>query len=62
MIADEFAAKFYLISDSIRNHRSDTALVRVIVPIAPGRTEEARKVGTDFVKTIYPAIKAYLPR
>jgi EpsI family protein len=62
VIADEFAAKFYLVSDSIRNHRSDTALVRVVVPIPPGQTPQAEKIGTDFVKTFYPVVKAYLPR
>jgi EpsI family protein len=60
--ADEFAAKFYLISDSIRNHRSDTALVRVVVPIVGGRTQAAEKVGTDFTQVFYPVVKAYLPR
>jgi EpsI family protein len=62
VIADEFAAKFYLISDSIRNHRSDTALVRVVVPIAQGRTQAAEKAGTDFVQVFYPVVKDYLPR
>jgi len=62
VIADEFAAKFFLISDSIQHHRSDTALVRVVVPIPPGRTQQAEKVGTDFVQTFYPIVKAYLPR
>ena len=61
VIADEFAAKFFLISDSIRKHRSDTALVRVVVPIPPGRTALADKVGDDFVKAMYPAIRNYLP-
>lgn len=62
VIADEFAAKFYLISDSIRHHRSDTALVRIVVPIAQDRTKEAEQVGTDFVRAFYPVVKAYLPR
>jgi EpsI family protein len=62
VIADEFAAKFYLISDSIRNHRSDTALVRVVVPIVGGHTQAAEKVGIDFTQVIYPVVKAYLPR
>jgi EpsI family protein len=62
VIADEFAAKFFLISDSIRNHRSDTALVRVVVPITGGQTSLAEKVGTDFVQAFYPIVKAYLPR
>jgi EpsI family protein len=61
VIADEFAAKFYLISDSIRHHRSDTALVRVVVPIMRDQTTQAEKVGNDFVQTFYPVVKAYLP-
>jgi hypothetical protein len=62
VIADEFAAKFYLISDSIRHHRSDTALVRVVVPIPEGQTAQAEKVGTDFVQAFFPVVKAYLPQ
>jgi EpsI family protein len=62
VIADEFAAKFYLISDSIRHHRSDTALVRVVIPINAGQTAQAEKLGTEFVQTFYPIVKAYLPR
>jgi EpsI family protein len=61
VIADEFAAKFYLVSDSIKHHRSDTALVRVVVPILAGRTEASEKVGNDFVQAFYPVVKAYLP-
>jgi EpsI family protein len=62
VIADEFAAKFHLVSDSIRYHRSDTALVRVVVPIVQGRTHEAEKVGIDFVQASYPVVKAFLPQ
>jgi EpsI family protein len=62
VIADEFAAKFYLVSDSIRHHRSDTALVRIVVPIIGGRTQQAEKVGADFAQAFYPVVKAYLPR
>jgi EpsI family protein len=60
VIADEFKAKFYLIEDSIREHRSDTALVRIVVPF-PQRGMEDR-IGTDFVKAFYPAVAGYLPR
>jgi EpsI family protein len=62
VIADEFAAKFYLVSDSIRHHRSDTALVRVVVPISPGGTQNAEKVAMNFVQAFYPTIKSYLPQ
>jgi EpsI family protein len=61
VIADEFAAKFYLVSDSIRHHRSDTSLVRVVVPVA-GNTARSEKLGTQFIQTVYPVVKAYLPR
>jgi len=61
VIADEFAAKFYLVSDSIRNHRSDTALVRVVVSIPQGQTAQAEKLGTQFVQAFFPVVKAYLP-
>ena len=66
VIADEFAAKFWLIADSIRKHRSDTALVRVVVPVA--RTDDGRgraaaeKTAIAFVKATYPQVKAYLPQ
>jgi len=61
-IAGEFAAKFYLIADSIRQHRSDTALVRIIVPASSGTREHAKKAGLDFVRAVYPAVKSYLPQ
>jgi EpsI family protein len=61
-IAGEFAAKFYLIQDSIRKHRSDTSLVRVIVPVPQGGGEYSKKVGLDFVRAVYPAVKAFLPQ
>lgn len=62
VIADEFAAKFYLIADSIRKHRSDTALVRVVVPIGKDRDADAQRLATNFVQTFYPAVRSYLPQ
>jgi EpsI family protein len=62
VIADEFSAKFYLVADSIRQHRSDTALVRVVVGLPPrGEVDHAEKIGTDFIKTFYPVVAGYLP-
>jgi EpsI family protein len=62
VIADEFAAKFYLIEDSIRKHRSDTSLVRIVVGVLPNHLEQAEKTGIDFVKTVYPEVKVFLPQ
>ncbi len=61
VIADEFAAKFYLVSDSIRHHRSDTALVRVVVPILGGNVKGAEKTGQDFIRASFPVVKTFLP-
>lgn len=63
VIADEFAAKFYLISDSIRHHRSDTSLVRIVVPVIPGVDRaQASKTALDFVQASYPIVDTWLPR
>jgi len=62
VIADEFAAKFYLIEDSIRKHRSDTSLVRVVTPVIGQQREQAEQVAEDFAKVAYPVIRGYLPR
>jgi len=63
VIADEFKAKFYLIEDSIRNHRSDTSLVRVIVPATNGVSRaRASKTAVDFVQAVYPVVDSWLPR
>jgi EpsI family protein len=61
VIADEFAAKFYLVTDSIRHHRSDTALVRIVVPVTRAGDQQATDVGVAFVQAAYPALRAYLP-
>lgn len=61
VIADEFAAKFYLVEDSIRHHRSDTSLVRVIVPVPPGQQKLADEIAVNFVQSVFPVTRAYLP-
>ena len=62
VIADEFAAKFYLITDSIRKHRSDTSLVRVVVPVLNGDRDKASKDAIEFVQASYPVVNSWLPR
>ena len=39
VIASELAAKFWLVADSIKYHRSDSSLVRVVVPVRDGDTD-----------------------
>jgi EpsI family protein len=61
IIAGEFAAKFWLIADSIRYHRSDTALVKVVVPVREGNADAATRTAIDFVKAAFPPLSRQLP-
>jgi EpsI family protein len=61
VIASEFSAKFWLVMDSIRYHRSDTALVRVTVPVIARDQDAATRLGVSFVETLFPVLKSYLP-
>jgi EpsI family protein len=61
VVASEFSAKFWAVMDSIRYHRSDTALVRLTIPVANNDPDTATRIGVAFVQTAFPALKAYLP-
>jgi EpsI family protein len=61
VIAKEFSAKYWLVMDSIRYHRSDTALVRVTVRVVNNDADAATRTGEAFVQTVYPMLKSYLP-
>ncbi len=61
VIASEWAAKFWLSADAMLDKRTDTALVRVIVPV--GEEDQATTaVAAGFVRNLYPALREYLPR
>ena len=61
VIASEYVAKIHLVLDSIRYNRSDTALVRVVVPVANGDEQQATEAATDFVKSFFTPLREYLP-
>ena len=60
VIAAEFSAKFWLVADSIRFRRSDTALVRISVPVR-NSVQEAVNTGVNFAETVFPAVVHQLP-
>jgi EpsI family protein len=62
ILANEYSAKFWLIADSVRYHRSDTALVKVVVPVVSDNTEAATSLGVRFVEAMFPALAAQLPQ
>ena len=61
IIAGEFSAKFWLIADSIKYHRSDSALVKIVVPVLGADSDGATKTAVEFVKSVFPAIARQLP-
>lgn len=60
-VANEFKAKFWVVADAIRYNRTDTALVRVIVPIINKDEAKADQEASDFVKSFYSTLLEYLP-
>jgi EpsI family protein len=59
--ASEYMAKIWLVLDSIRHNRSDTALVRVVVPVVGGDENKAEKLAIDFVQSALPNLTGVLP-
>jgi EpsI family protein len=60
-IASEFQAKAYLVWDALRYNRSDTALVRVVLPVREGNEKEAEEAALDFVRALQPHVQTYFP-
>ncbi len=60
-IASEYTAKFWVVVDAMRLNRTDTALVRVVVPIVDRDEAAATRAATDFVRSFYGTLREYLP-
>jgi EpsI family protein len=61
VVANEFRAKFWVMADAVRLNRTDTALVRVVVPIANQNQTAATQIAVDFVKAFFGPLHGYLP-
>lgn len=59
-VASEYWSKVYLVLDSLRLHRSDGALVRVIVPV-DGDERRADREAVDFIGHLAPELAAHFP-
>lgn len=60
VIADEYRAKLNTMFDSFRYRRSDTSIVRILVPERPGVDADA--VAQSFVRSSFASIRALLPQ
>jgi EpsI family protein len=61
VIASEYMAKIYTVADSIRYDRSDTSLVRVVVPVINSDRQSAIDTAVSFVQAVFQPLKDYLP-
>jgi EpsI family protein len=61
VIARELSAKLWLVADAIRYRRSDTALVRVTVPVRNREQEAAERAAVSFVQAVYPELERQFP-
>lgn len=62
-VASEYRAKFYLVTDSIRMHRTDGSLVRLSMPLAPGESSEnAEQSLIAWAGRVVPLLNTYVPR
>src|SRR5256886_2720778 len=58
LIASELTSKIWLVADSVRLHRSDAALVRIVVPIGRGEDslQGADAEGLAFARRLLPLL------
>ncbi len=62
-VASEYWNKYYLVKDSIKLHRSDGSLIRIVSPMEPGESiDAAQQRITPFVDTVLPMLDDYIPR
>ncbi|MBI1899217.1 MAG: EpsI family protein [Acidobacteria bacterium] len=60
VVASEYTAKFYVVADAIRYNRTDTALVRVTVPVMEDAAA-AEQIAIRFVQDVFQPLRQYLP-
>lgn len=61
-VASEYWGKVYTVVDSISRRRSDGAMVRVMVPLGRGQSEEAAlEAATNLAAEVAPVLSDYVP-
>jgi EpsI family protein len=60
VIASEYWAKVFLVTDAVRLNRTDGALVRILVPLGSDPAGEERRAKA-FIEKLFPVLGRYLP-
>lgn len=61
VVAGEWAAKFWLLADAVRDRRTDTSLVRVTTWVKNSDLSAASKAAVEFSQGLYPMLRQTLP-
>ena len=62
IVASEYTAKFYVVADAIRYNRTDTALVRVVIPMTSDMPlDKAQTAASDFIRDFYQPLRQHFP-
>lgn len=61
VVASEYKAKFFVLADAMRYNRTDTALVRVVMPVMDNDVERSQKSLVDFVQSLYAPLRQHFP-
>jgi EpsI family protein len=61
VVASEYSARFYTAADAIRYNHTDTALVRVVVPVVNDNDQAATDAAVNFVKDFFGPLRQHFP-
>ena len=62
VIAGEWAAKFWLAADALRDKRTDTSLVRILAWAAASDDRQADRAASGMAGKLYPVLRKTLPQ
>lgn len=60
-VASEYKAKYYVVRDALAENRTDTALIRVVVPFDGKNYAAAAESAKSFIQGAFPTIRSFLP-
>jgi EpsI family protein len=60
IIASEYSAKFYMVRDAIRLNRTDSALVRIVMPFKQD-LQATQERATAFAQQLLPPLQNFIP-
>jgi EpsI family protein len=61
VVASEYKAAAFVALDALRYNRTDTSLVRVVVPIAKGQQDAATETGLEFIQSFFGTLRQFFP-